>query len=222
MHLSCTQGFSPPFQQFPPISQQISTLQNPLQSSPQQLHPSLKLHSQPAPSYSQAQTYLPQVGPTGALQSPPIPTPFTKALPDQTPVGLGQQSTASSMTALQVPPSINMQSQGRPSLPNQPHQVFPQLQQFPQLPLQSPSPMAQMLTQQAQALQASFQSSQQAFSQIQQQLQMMQPPNQSVTPLQQSSQPLSQQVSLQSKFCSETELKIQSIRKSRFLFLFFF
>ncbi|KAK4759327.1 hypothetical protein SAY87_022458 [Trapa incisa] len=179
------QNFNPSFQQFPPMNQQIPTLQNSLLSPPQQLPPHLKREPQLSASYLQAQTSLSQVGPNGPLPGSPFPTSMS---------GSGQQSTASSATAFLAPSNINVQSQSRPSLPNQPHQAFPpaQMQQFPQLPVQSPSPLAQMLTQQTQNLRASFQSSQQAFSQIQQQLQMMQP-NQSGAPHQQSSHPASQQ-----------------------------
>ncbi|PKI48090.1 hypothetical protein CRG98_031534 [Punica granatum] len=189
------QSFNPSFQQFPAISQQISPSQKPLQSPSQSLPPTLQRQPQLTASYSQAQTSYAQVGPSGPLQNPSIPTPFTQALPTQPLLGPGVQSAASSATALQAPPSINLHVQPRPSPPNQPHQFFPpgQPQQFPQPPLQSPSPLAQMLTQQTQALRASFQSSQQAFSQLQQQLQMMQPSNQNVAPQQQSSQPVNQQ-----------------------------
>ncbi|KAK4798245.1 hypothetical protein SAY86_030571 [Trapa natans] len=181
------QNFSPSFQQFPPMNGQIPTSQNLLQSPPQQLPPHLKRESQPSASYLQTQTSLTHLGPSGLLPGATFPTTMTGS-------GSGQQSTTSSAMSLLAPPNINAQPQSWPSLPNQLHQVFPpaQMQQLPQLTVQSPSPLAQMLTQQTQNLRASFQSSQQAFSQIQQQFQMMQP-NQSGAPHQQSSHPANQQ-----------------------------
>ncbi|KAJ6312311.1 hypothetical protein OIU77_013947 [Salix suchowensis] len=173
-------------QHLPPSSQQISPLQKPLHS-PQQLPPSLQLQAQAASSYPQTQTsHVNQLQSSLATGQ----TPFSQALPSQHMIGLGRQLPASqteiqqgisSTAALQVPLNINAQSHSMPAAINQ--------QQLPAP--QSPSQLAQMLSQQTQTLQASFQSSQQAFSQLQQQLQMMQPSNQST--LQQNLQAPKQQ-----------------------------
>ncbi|XP_021691589.2 flowering time control protein FCA isoform X2 [Hevea brasiliensis] len=193
-HVSSTaQNFNQHLQQLPPVSQQISPLQKPLQS-PQHLPP-LQLHPQ-VTSYSQTQTSHAGHAPPTAGQ-----TPFTQAPPSQQYLGMsGQlsasqpqlQQGASAGTPLQAPLNINLQSHSGSAGTNQqqiPAPVQPQMLQ----PLhQSPSQLAQMLSQQTQTLQATFQSSQQAFSQLQQQLQMMQPSNQGLT-LQQSPQPTKQQ-----------------------------
>ncbi|CAA0829418.1 Unknown protein [Striga hermonthica] len=71
-------------------------------------------------------------------------------------------------------------TQGQRNAPAPPGQIHVQVNQ--QLPptqqLESPSHLAQMLSQQKHNLQATFQSSQQAFNQLQQQVQQLQPANQ--------------------------------------------
>ncbi|KAF8017730.1 hypothetical protein BT93_H2812 [Corymbia citriodora subsp. variegata] len=177
-----------PFQQFPSVGQQIAPLQMSLQSP----LPSLS-HNQPSTSYTQTQASHAMLGQLNQLQSPPLTTPFNQPLPSQPLVGSsGQlsathpaaQQTASSVTAQQTPFNMNLLSQPRPTATNQPQATGPGQQHLLQSFQQSPSPLAQMLSQQTQALQASFQSSQQAFSQLQQQLQMMQPSNLNAVPQQ--------------------------------------
>ncbi|KDP27944.1 hypothetical protein JCGZ_19024 [Jatropha curcas] len=182
-------GFNQPLQQVPPpVSQQISPLQKPIQS-PQRFPPSLQLHPQVA-SYSQTQT------PLNAGQ-----TPFTQAPPLQQYPGMsGQlsasqpqlQQGASSVTSLQAPLNVNLHSHSVSPMTNQQQRPASAQQPLHQPLQQSPSQLAQMLSQQTQNLQATFQSSQQAFSQLQQQVQMMQPSNQGLT-LQQASQHAKQQ-----------------------------
>lgn len=187
------------FQQFPSMGQQIAPLQKSLQS-PQQSLPSLS-HNQPSTSYTQTQTSHAMSGQLNQLQSPPLTTPFSQPLPSQPMVGSsGQltathpaaQQTASSVTVQQAPLNMNLLSQPRPSTINQPQVPAPGQQHLLQSFQQSPSPLAQMLSQQTQALQASFQSSQHAFSQLQQQVQMMHPSNLNAVP--QQALPTNQQV----------------------------
>ncbi|KAK8661846.1 hypothetical protein V6N13_091437 [Hibiscus sabdariffa] len=182
-------GFNQPSSQVPTGGNQISPLQKTLES-PQNLPPSFQLHPSAPVSYSQTQTAH-----VGQLQVPHTAshTPFSQAHPSQHLGGLsGQlpvsrpqvQQNASSAAAL--PPSSVA------TAPNQQQLPVPAQQQLLQPLQQSPSQLAQMLSQQRQTLQASFQSSQQAFSQLQQQLQLMQPSNQNMT-LQQNSQAPKQQ-----------------------------
>ncbi|KAH9683888.1 Flowering time control protein FCA [Citrus sinensis] len=187
------QNFCQPESQAPSLGQQISPLQKPLQS-PQHMPP-LQLHPQVPSSYSHTQnSHLRQ------LQIPGQ-TSFSQALPSQHLLGMsgnlpasqpqGQQ-IASSSTALPTPLNIKPQSSSLPSGTNQQQLPAPVQQQLHQPYQQSPSQLAQMLSQQTQTLQATFQSSQQAFSQLQQQLQLMQPSNQNL-PLQQGSHGTKQQ-----------------------------
>lgn len=187
------QNFCQPESQVLSLGQQISPLQKPLQS-PQHMPP-LQLHPQVPSSYSHTQTSLGQVQIPGQ-------TPFSQAQPSQHLLGMsGHLSTsqpqgqqiASSSTALPTPLNIKLQSSSLPSGTSQQQIPAPVQQQLHQPYQQSPSQLAQMLSQQTQTLQATFQSSQQAFSQLQQQLQLMQPSNQSL-PLQQGSQGTKQQV----------------------------
>ncbi|KAF3456378.1 hypothetical protein FNV43_RR01028 [Rhamnella rubrinervis] len=180
-----------------------TTQQKPLQS-PQQLPPSLQSRPQSLASYSQSQASLASVQQLVQQQLPHSAgqTPLNQQLPSQQLHGLsGQlsvsqpqlQQGASSVTALQTPLSVNLQPHAVPTATNQKQvPAAPVQQQLLQPSQQSPSQLAQMLSQQTQSLQASFQSSQQAFSQLQQQLQLMQPPNQGLA-LQQSSQGTKQQ-----------------------------
>ncbi|XP_057957322.1 flowering time control protein FCA isoform X3 [Malania oleifera] len=199
------QSFNQSLPQVPSVGQQISPMQKTLQS-PQHLPPSLQLHAQSQASYSHTQTSHASFRQPGQL---PIPhsagqAPFNQALPSQQLLGLGAQlsvsqpqvqQSASSATAQQTPLNINAQPHAVSALANQQQLPSPVQQQLLQPLQQSPSQLAQLLSQQTQTLQASFQSSQQAFSQLQQQLQLMQPSNQGLTPLtpQQSSQATKQQ-----------------------------
>lgn len=179
-----------PFQQFPSGVQQIAP-QMSLQSPQQLLHS--QSHNQPSTSYTQTQHSYAMLGQLNQLQTPPLATPFSQPLPSQPLVGSsGQlssthpaaQQTASSMTVQQTPLNMNLLSQPRPAATNQPQVTASAQQHLLQSFQQSPSPLAQKLSQQTQALQASYQSSQQAFSQLQQQLQMMQPSNLNAVPQQ--------------------------------------
>ena len=193
------QGFNQPSSRVPTVGQQISPLQKPLQS-PRHLPPSFQLHPLAPVSYSQTQTAH-----VGQLQvpRPATHTPFSQALPSQHLVGLsGQlpssrpqvQQNSSSAATLQNPLSVSLPpNYSVPTTANQQQLPVPIQQQLLQPLQQSPSQLAQMLSQQTQTLQASFQSSQQAFSQLQQQLLLMQPSNQNMT-LQQNLQASKQQV----------------------------
>ncbi|XP_043811155.1 flowering time control protein FCA isoform X2 [Manihot esculenta] len=189
------QNFNQHLQQVPPAGQQISPLQKPLQS-PQHLPP-LQLHPQ-VTSYSQTQSSY-----VGQLHAPPTAgqTTFSQVPLSQQYHGISGQLSASQPqlqqgpstgTPLQAPFNVNLQSHSVSAGTNQPQIPAPVQQQMLQPLHQSPSQLAQMLSQQTQTLQATFQSSQQAFSQLQQQLQMMQPSSQGST-LQQSPQPTKQQ-----------------------------
>ncbi|XP_065863849.1 flowering time control protein FCA [Euphorbia lathyris] len=182
------QGFNQPLQ-VPPVNQQISPLQKPV-NSPQNLPP-LQPHHQVTSHAGQLQTH-----PTANQ------TPFSQAPPSQQYQGMGGhlsasqphllQQTKSSAMPQQAPSNMNAPSHLAPGITNQPQMPVPVQQQHLQPLQQSPSPLAQMLSQQTQTLQATFQSSQQTFSQLQQQMQMMQPSNQNLA-LQQNSQPTKQQ-----------------------------
>ncbi|GMI70249.1 FLOWERING CONTROL LOCUS A [Hibiscus trionum] len=182
-------GFNQPSSQVSNVGNQISPLQKILES-PQNLPPSFQLHHTAPVSYSQTQTAH-----VGQLQVPHTAshTSFGQAHPSQHLVGLSSQLPASrpqvqqnASSAAALPPSSVATAANQQQLP------VPTQQQLLQPLQQSPSQLAQMLSQQTQTLQASFQSSQQAFSQLRQQLQLMQPSNQNVT-LQQNSQAPKQQ-----------------------------
>ncbi|KAK6913664.1 RNA recognition motif domain, partial [Dillenia turbinata] len=194
------QSLSLPSLPIPSSGPQVSPLPKPLQSS-QDVPPSLQLQTQAPTSYSQTPSLnvpMRQFGQPLALRSTGT-TSFGQAQPQffgmsgQPPVSQPQvQQLASSATAQQISPNINLQPQSQTAIPNQQQLPSSVPQQFPPLIQQSPSQLALMLSQQTQSLQASFQSSQQAFSQLQQQLQLMQPSNQSIM-LQQASQAAKQQ-----------------------------
>ncbi|KAK9665093.1 hypothetical protein RND81_14G089700 [Saponaria officinalis] len=183
-------NFDPSFPQVPPSGQQISPLQNPLES-PQHSAPAFQLHQGPG-SYSQAPTSQESTRPHGQPQTGAI-GPYTQlfqsqqiqSLPGQLPRAQFQvQQNATSATGQPRPNTSSLMTNSQ--LPTRgPQQALP-IQQ-------SPSQLAQMLSQQTQTLQASFQSSQQAFSQLQQQVQMMQPSIQNQLPQQQSFQASNQQ-----------------------------
>ncbi|XWS53494.1 hypothetical protein CRYUN_Cryun10bG0006100 [Craigia yunnanensis] len=161
------QGFNQPSSQVLTVGQQISPLRKPLQS-PQHLHPSFQLHPLASVSFSQKQTAH-----VGQLQVP-LPgtqTAFSQALPSQHLVGLsGQlpasrpqaQQNASSAAALQNPLSVNLPPNllpnSVPTIANQQNLPVPVQQQLLQPLQQSPSQLAQMLSQQTQTLQATFKS----------------------------------------------------------------
>ncbi|KAJ8767319.1 hypothetical protein K2173_017363 [Erythroxylum novogranatense] len=144
------------------LVQQISPLHKPFQS-PQHLPPS-QLYSQ-----ALASQHTPCISGSLSTTQPQL------------------AQSMSSNAAAQAPANINLPSHSLPSVPNIQQLPSSMQQHLLQSHQQSPSQLAQMLSQQTQTLQASFQSSQQAFSQLQQQLQMMQPPTQNL-PLHQSSQ----------------------------------
>ncbi|KAK7388017.1 hypothetical protein VNO78_22818 [Psophocarpus tetragonolobus] len=171
------QNFNQPMPQIPPVNQQISPLQKPIQSS-QELPPSHQLYPQAPVPYPQ--TSLRQHGqPQLPLSAGPHPSQLIHGVSGQFPTSQPQtQRSALSAAIPQTPLDTGMQSNAALTTPNQ-QQVPPSAQQQPLQ--QSPSPLAQMLSQQTQTLQASFHSSQQAFSQLQQQLQMMQPSSQALT-----------------------------------------
>ncbi|TKY54264.1 Flowering time control protein FCA [Spatholobus suberectus] len=174
------QNFNQPMPQIPPVNQQISPLQKPIQSS-QELPPSHQLYPQAPVPYPQ--TSLRQHGqPQLPLSAGPLPSQQIQGVSGQFPTSQPQtQQSGLSAAIPQTPFDTGMQSHIALTIPNQ-QQVPPSVQQQPLQPLrQSPSPLAQMLSQQTQTLQASFHSSQQAFSQLQQQLQMMQPSSQPLT-----------------------------------------
>ncbi|KAF1887656.1 hypothetical protein Lal_00040710 [Lupinus albus] len=175
------QNFNQSVPHIPPLNQEISPLQKPVQSS-QELPPAHQLHPEPqAPMpYSQipSQSSFRQVGqpqlPLSAGKqgtSGQFPTTQSQihqsALPASIPRVLHdtnfQPNTPFTTNQQQAPPSVHQRQQ-----PLQPHQ-------------QSPSQLAQMLSHQKQTLQASLHSSQQVFSQLQQQVQMIQPYSQTST-----------------------------------------
>ncbi|KAF8387664.1 hypothetical protein HHK36_026318 [Tetracentron sinense] len=191
------QSFNP---SMPSVGQQISPLHKPLQS-PQHLPPSLQLHPQQTPaSYTQTQNSQVSLQQLGQLQnSHSAGQPhFSQALPSQQLFGMSGQLSVSQVQVQQSSSTATVQQNPLNLKPvsaaaNQQQLPAPTMQQQLLQPLhQSPSQLAQMLSQQTQALQASFQSSQQAFSQLQQQLQLMQPSSQSLMQ-QQSSQASKQQ-----------------------------
>ncbi|KAK9084393.1 hypothetical protein Scep_030864 [Stephania cephalantha] len=181
--------------QGPPLGQQISPSQKPVQS-PQNLLPPLQLQPQQTPiSYSQTQTspaLMPRMGqgatPTSTGQpsfSQPLQPPPFYGLNGQVPFSQPQaQQGALSSAGQLIPP--NVQRPSSLAAASHQHVPLPSQQQLHPPTQQSPTQLA--LSQQTQALQASFQSSQQAFSQLQQQLHQMQ---------QQSSQNPTQQQNLQ-------------------------
>ncbi|KAE9609999.1 putative flowering time control protein FCA [Lupinus albus] len=187
------QSFNQPVPQISPVNQQISPMQKPAQSS-QELPPDYQLYPQAPMPYSQmsSQSSLRLVG------QPQLP--FSAG---QHALGTsGQFPTSHPQTQQSALPASN------PRIPHdssfQPNAAFntPSQQQVPtSVPLQpfqplqqSPSQLAQMLSQQKQTLQASLHSSQQAFSQLQQQVQMMQPSSQASTMQQNAATANQQQV----------------------------
>ncbi|XP_027333490.1 flowering time control protein FCA isoform X2 [Abrus precatorius] len=177
------QNFNQPMPQIPPVNQQRSPLQKPIQSS-QELPPSHQLYPQAPMPYPQTSTLssLRQHGqPQLPLSAGPLTSQPVHGISGQFPTSQPQTQQSTFSAAIpQTPLDTNMQSSTALTTPNQ-QQVPPSVQQQPLQPLQqSPSQLAQMLSQQTQTLQASFHSSQQAFSQLQQQLQMMQPSSQAL------------------------------------------
>ncbi|KAK9724981.1 hypothetical protein RND81_05G113300 [Saponaria officinalis] len=162
------QDFNHSYPQVPLTGQQQSPLPN--RFPPQHFSPALQQNQVPG-SFFQAPTSQPSVRPPSQQQSnTPAPQSFQlqqlQSLPGQMrPAQYQVQQSATSGTAQPRPntPSSQPNSQPATSAPQQP------------LYQQSPSQLAQMLSQQTQTLQASFQSSQQTFSHLQQQFQMMQP-----------------------------------------------
>lgn len=165
------QSFTPSMQVNSAGQQQISPLQQPVQS-PADLSSSLQLRPQ-----------IPSSGPMNTLQGPPSSgqIPSNQVLPSQQYLGV-QPQAQQNFSPFQAAANNNIQPQNPSGVANQ--QVMP--------PQQTSSQLVQMLSQQKQSLQASFQSSQQAFSQIRQQYQQIQPSLQNLMP-QQSSQTTTQQ-----------------------------
>ncbi|KAL5541499.1 hypothetical protein UlMin_009209 [Ulmus minor] len=181
--LTSQQSFNQSMPQVAPVGPQISPLHKPVQS-PQHLPSSLQLRPQTPASYLHTQT--PQL-PHSAGQ-----TSLSQPIPSQQLLGLSGQLHISH-AQVQTPSKVNLQLSPAMPRPLNTNQLPPAPVQQQLQPLkQSPSQLAQMISQQTQALQASYQSSKQAFSELQQQLQLMQPSNQGPT-LQQSSQTTNQQ-----------------------------
>ncbi|GAU45042.1 hypothetical protein TSUD_198300 [Trifolium subterraneum] len=177
------QNFNQPLPQIPPGNQQIPPSQKPIHSSQEfppshQLYPqvpmpypqtstlpSLKQHSQPQPLSAGPQG--PGISAQFSVSQPQTQQSSLPATFPQTSLDTSIQSTTTLTTPSrqQIPPSMQQQQQPQPLQPLQ----------------QSPSQLAQLVSQQTQTLQASFHSSQQAFSQLQQQLQMIQPSSQAST-----------------------------------------
>ncbi|KAF5191105.1 Flowering time control protein fca [Thalictrum thalictroides] len=172
---SFQQNSEPSLSQAPPIGQQVSPMQKPLQS-PQQMLPPFHLQNQHMPgSYAQKETPPVPIQQTGQLQKPSSAnqSSFNQMMPSQPSFGMnGQipvsqsqvQQTGSSGSAPHAPLNFQRQGLSAPASQQQPHQSLQQ----------PPTQLAQVLSQQTQALQASYQSSQQAFSQLQQQLHLIQ------------------------------------------------
>lgn len=184
--------------QISPAGQQISQLQKPIQS-PQDKPPSLQLYpSVPMPySLTPSPASLSQVGqPQIPVSAGPLPSQLVHGISRQFPVSQPQVQQSASSAAIsqsQAPLDSSLQTNTTLTTPNQ-QQLSTSMQQRPLQPTQqSPSQLAQMLSQQTHTLQASFNSSQQAFSQLQQQLQMMQPSSQGLT-LQQNAESMKKQV----------------------------
>ncbi|KAF9622846.1 hypothetical protein IFM89_034278 [Coptis chinensis] len=185
---SLPQTSDPSMSQASSIGQQVSPMLK-LNQSTQHFLPPYQLHSQQmGVSYSQKDTPPVSIHQMGMLQnssstsqsssSQAMPSQQIFNLSGQLPVSQSHvQQTASSAAAQFVPP--NFQRHGMSSTASQ-QLSAPASQQHLLQPLQqSPTQLAQVLSQQTQALQASFQSSQQAFSQLQQQLHLIQKSTQS-------------------------------------------
>ncbi|PIA29384.1 hypothetical protein AQUCO_06000037v1 [Aquilegia coerulea] len=172
---SFQQNSEPSLSQAPPVGQQVSPMQKPLQS-PQQMLPPFHLQNQHMPgSYSQKETPPVSIQQTGQLQKPSAASQssFNQMMPSQPSFGLNGQVPVSQSQVQQIGSTgsaphvpLNFQRQGL-SAPASQQQSLQSLQQ-------PPTQLAQVLSQQTQALQASYQSSQQAFSQLQQQLHLIQ------------------------------------------------
>ncbi|KAG9148221.1 hypothetical protein Leryth_021592 [Lithospermum erythrorhizon] len=182
--------------QAPAMNQKISSLQKPHQS-PRNLPSSLQLQP-PIVPFSNAQTSHASFKQAGQVQihHAAILRPFNEVLSSQQsglkaqsalPQAQGQQNTSAALG--QTPSSVHPST--LPAMANQ--QSTPALQPLSQGVHQSPSSLAQMISQQTQMLQASYQSSQQAVMQLQQQVQMMQPTNRNGT-----AQPISEAARQQS------------------------
>ncbi|XP_040990068.1 flowering time control protein FCA-like [Juglans microcarpa x Juglans regia] len=161
------QSFNQSIPQLPPVRQQISSLQKPIQS-PQLLPPSLLSHPKIPASYSQMQAPLASLQQLGQPGFVILPVEHPSVENCQQLVGLGGQpsvlqpqckSTAASCCCFTATASASSAA------------AF--------------SVSSDAVTTETN-LQASFQSSQQAFSQLQQQLQLMQPSNQGLTSQQSS------------------------------------
>ncbi|KAK9049963.1 hypothetical protein SSX86_031068, partial [Deinandra increscens subsp. villosa] len=185
---SSAPSFNPSLPQISSGGQISSPLNKPNQS-PQQFSSAMQPQA-----FSQA-PMSGNVRPHGQLQAPNSvgQTSFSQGFQSQPMLGFNgmlpvQQAQVQAQAQAQAHAQGVVSSTTPPALSNNmpPHVLtammnqyqLPGQQQMMQQPVQqSPSQMAQMLSQQKQTLQASYQSSQQAFSQLQQQLQLMQPSN---------------------------------------------
>ncbi|KAI3897167.1 hypothetical protein MKW92_010387 [Papaver armeniacum] len=178
------QGYNQSMPQIPSGGQQISPLSKPLKSTADLLPP-VQLQSQNTPVYSQTSTQQGQLQISNSAIRPSLnqayPSQHSSGSVGQVPVSQPQVQQSAS-----VAPQLLQQGVSGPT-------GIQQKQQLHQPPHQSPSQLAQVLSQQTQALQASFQSSQQAFTQLQQKLHMMQQSGQNL-----AQQPNSQATKLQS------------------------
>ncbi|KAI3986523.1 hypothetical protein MKX01_038842, partial [Papaver californicum] len=184
------QGYNQSMSQRPSVGQQISPLSKPLQSPPDLL-PAVQLQSQntPVSSYSHTSTQQGQLQISNSAFRPSLnqafPSQHSSGSVGQVPVSQPQVQQSASVAPQLMPPNLRQGVSGPTGIQ--------QKQQLHQPPHQSPSQLAQVLTQQTQALQASFQSSQQVFTQLQQKLHMMQQSGQNL-----AQQPNAQATKLQS------------------------
>ncbi|PIN19208.1 hypothetical protein CDL12_08101 [Handroanthus impetiginosus] len=160
--------------QVPPYGSKISPAQRPLQS-PQHLPTSMQLQPLNATSFSNAQNLPGSNMQPGQTQTPHSggQTPYSQAAPSQQLPGRNGQLSVPQNQVLHNATTAPGQA---PGMANQQPPPGQQLQHH-----QSPSQLAQMLSQQKQTLQATFHSSQQALNQLQQQVQQLQPSNQNLT-----------------------------------------
>ncbi|XP_019463263.1 PREDICTED: flowering time control protein FCA-like isoform X2 [Lupinus angustifolius] len=187
------QNFNQSVPQISPVKQQISPLQNPSQSS-QELPPVHQLYPQAPMPYSQTSSQS-SLSLVGQPQLPFSAGQHVLGTSGHFPTSHHQnQQSALPASNPRVPHDSSFQPNAAFTTPKQ-QQVPSSVPLQPFQPLQqSPSQLAQMLSQQKQTLQASLHSSQQAFSQLQQQVQMMQPSSQASTMQQNATTANQQQV----------------------------
>ncbi|XP_026430116.1 flowering time control protein FCA-like isoform X2 [Papaver somniferum] len=180
------QGYNQSMPQISSGGELVSPLSKPLQSPPDLLPP-VQLQSQntPVSSYSQTSTQQGQLQISNSAIRPSLnqafPSQHSSGSVGQVPVSQPQVQQSASV----APQLLQLGVSGPTGIQ--------QKQQLHQHPHQSPSQLAQVLSQQTQALQARFQSSQQAFTQLQQKMHMMQQSGQNL-----AQQPNTQATKLQS------------------------